>query len=112
VLATDLARPLETLDQLRDLGIEVVVIDVAREMGVEGTRQLTAEAMLVAAADVIVVTTTGLESVGGIDGLLAIDGIGRTPAGQRRQILAYEDQYPCWAWARATASSSPSSPNR
>ena len=41
----------------------------------------------------LLVTTTGLESVGGIDGLLAIPGLAETPAGHDRRVLAYEDQY-------------------
>jgi len=176
VLATDLARPAETLEQLRDLGIAVVVIereltldgpahkvmavadalgvsgrgrelvaeieselaaalavsssvtdrprvlvlylrgeqtqlifgagtgidvilaavgatDVAAELGVHDTRQLTAEAVLEAAPDVFIVTTTGLESVGGLDGFLSIPGIAGTPAGRAGRVLAYEDQY-------------------
>jgi iron complex transport system substrate-binding protein len=176
VLATDLARPVETLEQLRMLGIPVVVIereislagpaakiravaealgvpgrgellatavqtdidaavaaaldvsdrprvlplylrgesvqlilgkgtgidavlpavgatDVAAELGIVDTRQITAEALLLAKPDVLLVTTTGLESVGGIDGLLAIPGIAETPAGQQRRIIAHEDQF-------------------
>lgn len=176
VLATDLAQPIETLHQLRDLGIPVVVInreftldgparkvmavaealgvpdrgltltatmeaeldaalerstavtdrprtlvlylrgeqtqlifgagtgvdvilpavgatDVAAELGIEGTRQLTAEAVLRAAPEVLVVTTTGLASVGGLDGFLAIPGIARTPAGESGRVLVYEDQF-------------------
>ena len=38
-------------------------------------------------------TTTGLESVGGIDGLLATPGIDRTPAAANRRVVAFEDQY-------------------
>jgi iron complex transport system substrate-binding protein len=176
VLATDLARPLETLAQLRDVGVPVVVIerevslagpvakvmavaealgvpdrgrvlaeamqheidaavalaadstshprtlalylrgervqlifgdgtgvgvlldaagaiDVADELGVVDTVQITAEAMLLSRPDVLLVTTTGLASVGGIDGLLSIPGIAETPAGRCRCVLAYEDQY-------------------
>lgn len=176
VLATDLARPAETLEQLRELGIAVVVIertmsidgfaakvqavadalgvpqrgaalvstmqaqvadaraaallaegsprvlalylrgeqvqlifgqgtgidavlpavgatDVSAELGIVDTQQITAEAMLLAAPDVLLVTTSGLESVGGIEGLLGIPGIARTPAGRERRVLAYEDQY-------------------
>jgi iron complex transport system substrate-binding protein len=176
VLATDLAQPVETLEQLRDLGIPVVVInreftldgparkvmavaealgvpdrglvlanameaeldvaleraaavadrprtlvlylrgeqtqlifgagtgvdvflpavgatDVAAELGVEGTRQLTAEAVLEAAPEVLIVTTTGLASVGGLEGFLAIPGIARTPAGETGRVLVYEDQF-------------------
>jgi iron complex transport system substrate-binding protein len=176
VLATDLARPLETLDQVRDVGVPVVVIereisltgpiakvmavaealgvpgrgrmlaetmqreidaavalaadstshprtlalylrgervqlifgdgtgvgvlldaagaiDVADELGVVDTVQITAEAMLLSRPEVLLVTTTGLASVGGIDGLLSIPGIAETPAGRCRCVLAYEDQY-------------------
>ena len=71
----------------------VGAIDVAAELGIVGTRQITAEALVVAAPDVLLVTTSGLESVGGLDGLLAIPGISRTPAAANGRILAYEDQY-------------------
>ena len=53
----------------------------------------TAEALVEAAPDVLVVTTTGLASVGGIDGLLTIPGIARTPAGRAGRVIAREDQY-------------------
>ena len=36
-------------------------------------------------------TTTGLESVGGIDGLVEIPGIAQTPAGRDRRIVTVED---------------------
>ena len=36
-------------------------------------------------------TTTGLESVGGIDGLVEIPGIGQTPAGRNRRVVTVED---------------------
>jgi iron complex transport system substrate-binding protein len=52
---------------------------------------ITSEALVVAAPDVILMTTTGLESVGGIDGLVQIPGIGQTPAGQNRHIVTVED---------------------
>jgi iron complex transport system substrate-binding protein len=49
--------------------------------------------VLEAAPDVILVSTTGLESVGGLDGLLAIPGIARTPAGQAVRVITHPDQY-------------------
>ena len=67
--------------------------DVASELGFADSQPITAEAMLRAAPDVLVVTTTGLASVGGLDGLLSIHAIARTPAGQQRRVLAFEDQY-------------------
>jgi iron complex transport system substrate-binding protein len=77
-----------------DVLIEAVGgIDVASDIGVIDNAPITAESLLNAQPDVLVVTTTGLASVGGIDGLLAIGGIARTPAGEQRRILAFEDQF-------------------
>jgi iron complex transport system substrate-binding protein len=52
---------------------------------------LTSEALVTAAPDAILMTTTGLESVGGVDGLVAIPGIAQTPAGRDRRVVAVED---------------------
>ena len=67
-------------------------VDVSESMGIDDSAPISAEAILAAAPDVLLVPTAGLESVGGIDGLLEIGGLGRTPAGQNRQVLAYDDQ--------------------
>jgi iron complex transport system substrate-binding protein len=42
---------------------------------------------------VFLVSTTGLESVGGLDGLLAIPGIAQTPAGEAARVITHPDQY-------------------
>lgn len=52
---------------------------------------LTSEALIAAGPDVLLLTTTGLESVGGIDGLLQIPGIALTPAGMNERIVTVED---------------------
>ncbi|MEL7306345.1 MAG: hypothetical protein AAGJ56_11020 [Myxococcota bacterium] len=39
----------------------------------------------------IVIPERGLESLGGIDGLLEQPGIAQTPAGQNRRIVAVDD---------------------
>ncbi len=52
---------------------------------------LTSEALVEAKPDVILMTTTGLESVGGIDGLLEVPGVAQTPAGRNRRIVTMED---------------------
>ncbi len=52
---------------------------------------ITSEALVRAAPDVILMTTTGLESVGGVDGLVQIPGIAQTPAGRDRRIVTLED---------------------
>jgi len=59
----------------------------------EGYKPLTAEAAVAAAPDVILMLSGGLESVGGIDGLLKEPGIAETPAGQNRRIVAMDDGY-------------------
>lgn len=55
----------------------------------DGYKPLTAEAVLAAAPDVILVTTQGLEN-GGIDGLLARPGIALTTAGRQRRVAAMD----------------------
>lgn len=67
-------------------------VDVSESMGIDDSAPISAEAILAAAPDVLLVPAAGLESVGGVDGLLEIGGLGQTPAGQNRQVLAYDDQ--------------------
>lgn len=52
---------------------------------------LTPEAIVEAAPDVLLVTTTGYESVSGLDGVLDLAGVGQTPAGRNRRIITAED---------------------
>lgn len=67
-------------------------VDAGTAMGLDQPfTPITSEAMVSAAPDVILMTTTGLESVGGIDGLVAIPGIAQTPAGQNRRVITVED---------------------
>lgn len=79
-------------------GVDVFIdaaggLDVGTETGIVDTQELSIEAIVAARPDYILVTTSGLESVGGIDALLAIPGIDQTPAAANRAVLAYEDQY-------------------
>ncbi len=57
----------------------------------EGYKPLTAEALIAARPEVIVMTRHGLASVGGIDGLLKVPGIATTPAGRSRRIVPIDD---------------------
>ncbi|HIG73658.1 MAG TPA: hemin ABC transporter substrate-binding protein [Bacteroidetes bacterium] len=57
----------------------------------EDFQPLTAEAVVTAAPDVIVIPARGLESIGGVDGLLAQPGVAQTPAGQNRRIVPVDD---------------------
>ncbi len=54
-------------------------------------RPLSAEAVLAAAPELLLVTSRGLDSVGGSAGLLALPGIAQTPAGRNARILALDD---------------------
>ncbi|MEM6325663.1 MAG: helical backbone metal receptor [Bacteroidota bacterium] len=57
----------------------------------EDFQPLTAEALITAAPDVIVIPERGLESLGGVDGLLLQPGVAETPAGQNRRVVAVDD---------------------
>lgn len=67
-------------------------VDAGTAMGLpDAFTPITSEAMVEAAPDVLLLTTTGLESVGGADGLLSIPGVAQTPAGKNRRVVAVED---------------------
>ncbi|MCD0442941.1 ABC transporter substrate-binding protein [Glycomyces sp. A-F 0318] len=53
--------------------------------------ELTPEALAAAAPDVILVMDKGLDSVGGVDGLLEIPGVAQTPAGEHGRIAHLPD---------------------
>ncbi|MFB6894187.1 hemin ABC transporter substrate-binding protein [Kitasatospora sp. NPDC056327] len=52
---------------------------------------LTSEALVKAAPDAILVMSKGLDSVGGVDGLLKLPGVAQTPAGLDRRIVSIDD---------------------
>ena len=51
----------------------------------------TSESFAVENPEIILVMSKGLESVGGIDGLVALPGIAQTTAGKNRAIIAIDD---------------------
>lgn len=59
----------------------------------EGYKPLTAEAAVAAAPDVILLLSLGIESIGGVDGVLELPGIAQTPAGQNKRVVAMDDLY-------------------
>ncbi|MCX7600990.1 MAG: hemin ABC transporter substrate-binding protein [Meiothermus sp.] len=61
--------------------------------GIKDCKQMTAEAVVGAQPDVIVVFTKGLESVGGLEGLRKLPGVMQTPAGQAGRVVAIDDLY-------------------
>ena len=52
---------------------------------------LTSEALIAMHPDVIMVMTKGLQSVGGITGLLQLPGVAQTPAGVHKRVVAVDD---------------------
>ncbi len=60
-------------------------------MQLSGYRPLTPEAVASSGAEVIVLTTNGLASLGGISGLLTLPGVAQTPAGRTRRIVTVAD---------------------
>ena len=66
--------------------------DVGTELGIEGFAPLTAEALATSNPDVILVMNKGLESVGGINKLIALPGVSSTTAAKNRAILQADDR--------------------
>nr|WP_246483099.1 ABC transporter substrate-binding protein [Brachybacterium halotolerans] len=67
-------------------------VDVAKEIGWEGMKPMTDEAIIDAKPDLLLMMTKGLESRGGVDGLLdSKPAIALTPAGQKHRIVDMAD---------------------
>ncbi len=66
--------------------------DAGTAIGLKQTfTPITSEGMINAAPDVYLVMTAGLESVGGVDALLELPGLGQTPAGLNRRVIDVAD---------------------
>ncbi|MGW5850312.1 heme/hemin ABC transporter substrate-binding protein [Streptomyces sp. NPDC055254] len=67
-------------------------LDTGKESGLgKDFTPITSEALATAAPDAILVMSKGLESVGGVDGLVKIPGVAQTPAGMDRRVVAIDD---------------------
>ncbi|GGX35970.1 heme/hemin ABC transporter substrate-binding protein [Streptomyces noursei] len=67
-------------------------VDAGKESGLtKDFTPITSEALAKAAPDVLLVMSKGLDSVGGVDGLLKIPGVAETPAGMDRRVAAVDD---------------------
>jgi iron complex transport system substrate-binding protein len=55
-------------------------------------KPLTAEALIAANPDVILLFDSGLESIGGTEGLLKVQGVGQTNAGKNKKIITMDGQ--------------------
>jgi len=60
--------------------------------GFRDFRLLTTEALVAANPDVILLFDSGLQSLGGINGLLKVPGIPQTTAGKNRKVVAMDGQ--------------------
>ncbi|MEK6512552.1 heme/hemin ABC transporter substrate-binding protein [Myroides odoratimimus] len=56
----------------------------------EDFKPLTPESLLNSNPDYILMFTTGLQSMGGVDGVLKIDGINKTNAGKNKKVIAMD----------------------
>ena len=56
-------------------------------------KPLTPEALLTTNPDVILMFDKGLQSLGGVDGLLKIEGISTTNAGKNKKVVTMDGQY-------------------
>lgn len=68
-------------------------MDAAEIIGISESAPISSEAILEVAPDVLLIPSAGLESAGGIDGLLKIPGLAETPAGKNRNVVDFDDQY-------------------
>lgn len=59
---------------------------------VDGYKPLTTEGVVTAAPAIFLLTSRGLDSLGGAAGLLALPGFAQTPAGRERRIVVLDDQ--------------------
>lgn len=66
--------------------------DAGEKLGINGSfTPLTPEALIETAPDTLIVMSSGLESVGGVNGLLEVPGVSQTPAGKNRSVLDVPD---------------------
>lgn len=66
-------------------------VDAGSASGIDGTVNVTPEALVAAAPEVIIVPREGLEAFGGVAEFLKSPGIGQTPAGAAAAVLAYPE---------------------
>jgi len=65
--------------------------DVGAIAGYDAFVPLSAEALATADPEILLVMSKGLESVGGIDGLLQLPGVAQTAAARNRAVVAVDD---------------------
>jgi iron complex transport system substrate-binding protein len=66
-------------------------VDVGATADSKPFAALTSESLIGKNPEIILVMTKGLQSVGGVDGLVALPGIAQTDAGKSRRVIAVDD---------------------
>ncbi|AJT41546.1 heme/hemin ABC transporter substrate-binding protein [Psychromicrobium lacuslunae] len=66
-------------------------VDVASKVGIKDVKPANSEALAALSPQVFLMMTSGLESTGGIDGLLKRPGVAETPAGAARRVVDMAD---------------------
>ncbi len=74
-------------------GLDNVMASPGQPASYSGYRPMTAEAMVVAAPDVIITTTQGIDASGGVDKFWAKTGLDLTPAYKKRSLVALDALY-------------------
>lgn len=70
------------------------MVGVENVMGQVGqSAPITAEALIAAQPEVIITFLHGMESLGGMEGVLKLPGIAETPAGRNKRVIAMDDSY-------------------
>lgn len=68
-------------------------MNVAAAQGIEGYEPLSPEVVAMAQPEVILLMESGLQSMGGPDGLFAIPGLADTPAAQEQRVVTMDGLY-------------------
>jgi iron complex transport system substrate-binding protein len=58
--------------------------------GVEGYKPLSTETLITSKADFMLMFESGVQALGGVEGVLAIPGVQQLPAGKKKQIISME----------------------
>ena len=58
-----------------------------------GFKQLSSESLVAANPDVILLFNSGLQSLGGADGLMKVPGVAQTNAGRNKKVVAMDGQF-------------------
>jgi iron complex transport system substrate-binding protein len=66
-------------------------IDVGAQKFTQAFSPITSESLITTDPEIILVMSKGLESVGGIEGLVSLPGIAQTKAGKNRAVIAVDD---------------------